>query len=173
MLVFRIGQLGDTIVALPALWVLRRQFPQAHLTLLSDRHPRKNYVLAPDLLQRSGVVDAFAPYVVDDSPSGRLLRPLRMLGLLWRLRRTGYDTLAYLAPSSRRPAEVARDRKFFGAAGIRHFLGMGGFTPLPVKVPGQPLGATPAESDLLLARLAADGLPVPAPGTGSLELGIA
>ena len=117
MLVFRIGQLGDTIVALPALWVLRRQFPQAHLTLLSDRHPRKNYVLAPDLLQRSGVVDAFAPYVVDDSPSGRLLRPLRMLGLLWRLRRTGYDTLAYLAPSSRRPAEVARIMEAFLAGG--------------------------------------------------------
>ena len=172
MLVFRIGQLGDTVVALPALWVLRQQFPQAHLTLLCDRHPGKRHVLASDLLAGAGVLDGFESYVVDGSFVGRLLRPVRMLALVARLRRGGYDTLAYLAPSTRRPAEVARDRNVFAAAGIRHFLGMAGFAPLPKKVAGQPLGATPAESDLLLARLAADGLPVPGPGQGSLELGV-
>lgn len=172
MLVFRIGQLGDTVVALPALWVLRRQFPQAHLTLLCDRHPGKRHVLASELLAGAGVLDGFESYVVDDSFAGRLLRPVRMLALVARLRRGGYDTLAYLAPSTRRPAEVARDRKIFAAAGLRHYLGMEGFTPLPRKIPGQPLGPTAAESDLLLARLAADGLPVPGPGQGSLELGV-
>lgn len=172
VLVFRIGQLGDTVVALPALWVLRRQFPHARLTLLCDQHPDKRFVLASDLLRGSGVVDEFFAYVVDPSPRGRLLRPVRMLGLLARLRAAGFDTLAYLAPSTRRPAEVERDRKFFAAAGIKKFFGLHGFTPLPVKRPGEPLGATPAESDLLLARLAADGLPVPAPGTGSLDLGL-
>ena len=172
ILVFRIGQLGDTIVALPALWVLRQQFPQAHLTLLCDRHPTKHHVLASDLLAGAGVLDAFESYVVDDSPVGRMLRPVRMLGLWARLRRGRYDTMAYLAPSTRQPAEVARDRKFFAAAGIQRFLGMDGFTPLPRKIAGQPLGSTPAESDLLLTRLAVDGLPVPGPGQGSLELGV-
>lgn len=172
MLIFRIGQLGDTVVALPALWVLRKQFPQAHLTLLCDRHPTKSYVLASNLLAGAGLVDAFESYVVDDSPMGRFLRPLRMLRLLLRLRRSHYDTLAYLAPSTRRPVEVARDRKFFSAAGIQRFFGLNGFAPLPAKVPGQPLGATPCESDLLLARLAADGLAVPDAGRGSLDLSL-
>lgn len=172
MLIFRIGQLGDTVVSLPALWVLRKQFPQAHLTLLCDRHPAKRYVLASDLLAGAGLVDAFESYVVDGSSAGRLLRPLRMLLLLLRLRRGNYDTLAYLAPSTRRPAEVARDGKFFAAAGVQRFLGLKGFVPLPAKVPGQPLEATPCESDLLLARLAADGLAVPDAGRGSLALGV-
>ena len=51
ILVFRIGQLGDTIVSLPAMWAVRRQFPKAHIALLSDRHPGKSYVLASDLLR--------------------------------------------------------------------------------------------------------------------------
>jgi ADP-heptose:LPS heptosyltransferase len=172
LLVFRIGQLGDTVVALPALWVLRRAFPQAHITLLCDRHPHGRFVLAADLLRGSGVVDEFVSYVVDGSRFGRWLRPVRMLALLTRLRRAGHDTLAYLAPSTRHAPDVERDRKFFRAAGIRRFLGMTGFAPLPVKQPGQPLGSTAAEADLLLARLAADGLAVPPPGTGSLDLGI-
>lgn len=172
LLVFRIGQLGDTVVALPALWVLRRAFPHAHITLLSDRHPDRRFVLAADLLRGSGVVDEFVSYVVDGSRFGRWLHPARMLALLTRLRRAGHDTLAYLAPSTRHAPDVARDRKFFRAAGIRRFLGMTGFTPLPVKQPGQPLGSTAAEADLLLARLAADGLTVPPPGTGALDLGI-
>ncbi|NDB77450.1 MAG: glycosyltransferase family 9 protein [Verrucomicrobia bacterium] len=110
VLVFRIGQLGDTVVALPALWVLRRQFPHARLTLLCDQHPDKRFVLASDLLRGSGVVDEFFAYVVDPSPRGRLLRPVRMLGLLARLRAAGFDTLAYLAPSQRRPPSPGKSR---------------------------------------------------------------
>src|SRR5207248_1871638 len=37
ILVFRIGQLGDTIAALPAMWAVRDHFPDAELTLLCDR----------------------------------------------------------------------------------------------------------------------------------------
>src|ERR1043166_8155478 len=93
-----------------------------------------------------------------------------MLELLRRLRRGRFDTLVYLAPSTRKRAQVERDRKFFSAAGIRTFIGLGGFVELPQKNPGQPLGVTAAESDLLLGRLAADGIKVPAAGKGSLDL---
>lgn len=170
ILVFRIGQLGDTIVALPAMWVIRRHFPTAHLTLLSDRHPGKPYVLAADLLKGAGIFDHFDSYLVDDSAGGRMLRAVRMAQLLIKLRRQHYDALVYLAPSTRTSQQVERDRKFFGLAGLKQFYGMNGFRALPRKVPGQPLGATPSEADLLLERLAADGLPVPPAGQGSLEL---
>src|SRR2546423_419681 len=43
IVVYRIGQLGDTIVALPALWAIRWHFPDPKMTLLRDQHPRTNY----------------------------------------------------------------------------------------------------------------------------------
>jgi heptosyltransferase-3 len=172
ILVFRIGQLGDTIVALPAMWAVRRHFPNAELTLLCDRHPNKRVVLAADLLQGAGVVDRIESYPVDDSIRGRALRPWHMLRLLAQLRRRRYDLLIYLAPSTRTMDQVGRDRKFFAAAGIKEFMGVNGFPDLPRQQPGQPLGATLSEADLLLARLAAAGVPVPGTGRGSLELGL-
>src|SRR5882672_505256 len=103
ILVFRIGQLGDTIVALPAMWAVRKHFPNAKLTLLCDRHPGKPRVLAADLLRGAGIFDAFESYVVDDSTGGKIARPFRMLELLRRLRAGKFDTLVYLAPSTRKP----------------------------------------------------------------------
>src|SRR5438874_6489511 len=46
ILVFRIGQLGDTIVALPAMWLVRKDYPAAYMALLCDRHPGKIHVVA-------------------------------------------------------------------------------------------------------------------------------
>jgi len=170
ILVFRIGQLGDTIVALPAMWAIRKHFPHAQFVLLCDRHPGKTYVLAADLLGGTGIFDRFESYVVDDSTRGKALRAWHILELWSRLRRQRFDMLVYLAPSTRTQKQVARDRKFFSATGIKQFLGMEGFPNLPRKLPGQALGATVSEADLLLARLGADGVPVPSAGMGSLDL---
>ncbi len=172
ILIYRIGQLGDTIVALPAMWVIRRHFPKAAITLLCDRHARQSYILAPDLLQGTPLADQFEFYEVDDQAS-RVARYSRMARLLWKLRRQAFDAVLYLAPSARTPPQIRRDKAFFSAAGIKRFIGFNGFPDLPRKIDGQPLGATPAESDLLLARLAADGISVPKPARGSLDLCLA
>jgi glycosyltransferase involved in cell wall biosynthesis/ADP-heptose:LPS heptosyltransferase len=174
ILVFRIGQLGDTIVALPAMWAARKHFANARLTLLSDRHLGKPArVPAEDLLRNAGIFDSFESYVVDDSPRGRVLRPLRMAALALRLRRLRFDTLVYLAPSARTSDQIERDRRFFAIAGLKNFVGMKDFSGRPPKISGQPLASTVAESDLLLKRLAADGIPVPAEGKASFALGLA
>lgn len=170
VLVFRIGQLGDTIVALPAMWAVRKHFPDARLTLLCDRHPGKLRVLAADLLRRAGIFDAFESYDAGDEAGGRFARTWRMFKLLRCLRRGKFDTLVYLSPNIRTQEQVKRDRRFFSAAGIKQFIAMEGFVKLPRKISGQPLGATLSESDLLLARLAADGIPVPGPGEGCMDL---
>jgi heptosyltransferase III len=172
ILVFRIGQLGDTIVALPAIWAARKHFPRARFTLLSDRHPGKPFVLAADLLRGAGLFDRFESYVVDNSPKGRLLKPLRLATLAWRLRQQRYDALVYLAPSNRSAAQIARDRRFFSKAGIRQFFGMGGFPELPKKISDRPLEGTPQEADLLLARMDADGISVPPADRGCFDLGL-
>jgi hypothetical protein len=156
ILVFRIGQLGDTIAALPAMWAVKREFAGAHLTLLSDRHERKTYVLASDLLRGSGIFDEFLSYPASEVNGFK--RAWQLAVLLTAIRRRRFDKLAYLAPSARTPSQIKRDQRFFRLAGINHFIGMRGFPHLPKKVAGKPLGPTARESALILARLEMDGI---------------
>jgi len=58
ILIYRIGQLGDTIVALPALWAVRRAFPEASLTYLAPDHPGSGFAAARSVLPAEGLVDA-------------------------------------------------------------------------------------------------------------------
>ena len=172
ILVFRIGQLGDTIAALPAMWAVRRQFPDAAMTLLCDRHPGKIYVFGPDLLRGSGLFQKFEFYPVRRNGEISLQRSREMLRLLSRLRKEHYDTLVYLTPSSRTSAQIRRDLQFFRLAGIRHFIGESGFGAEPKRLPGRALEEVPHETELLLARLAASNLPIPPAGRGCMDLGL-
>jgi len=170
ILVFRIGQLGDTIMALPAMQAIRNRFPDAHLTLLCDRHPGKSFVLGSDLLGRCGLFDEFMSYPVHENQN--LSRPWTMVPVLAAIRRRKFDTLVYLSPSVRSPEQVNRDRKFFQLAGIKNFIGMTGFAELPEKTTGKPLSRLQSEADQLLDRLRADGISVTLPGQARADLGL-
>lgn len=166
ILIYRIGQLGDTIIALPAIWAIRRHFSEAHLALLSDVHENDNYVLARSILPEQGLFDQWLSYPAKyggTSPHG-------MFGLLIKLRRNKFDTLIYLAPRRRTPFQIQRDLFFFRLAGIHTFIGHHGFQELPPKVPGEPLPKLQHEADYLLFRLSLDGIPVPQPGCGEMDL---
>jgi heptosyltransferase III len=172
VLVFRIGSLGDTLVAVPSLWAIREHFAGARLTMLCNHHPRKSYVLAPDLLRGSGIVDDFMFYPVDDSRFGKLMRPVRMTALAARLRAKRFDALVYLPPSQRPAEHIARDARFFRLAGMSRQYGTVPVPP-PVTVrPGEPMAPIPREADMLLARLAAAGIPTPPPNHGRVDLAL-
>lgn len=170
VLIYRIGSLGDTIVSLPSLWAVREHFPRAFITMLCDDQPRKEIPRAPDLLSGSGIVDEFITY--PGFVGSRLRRIRAMLGLLVKLRLRGFQTLVYLAPSLRSRTQVERDRKFFTAAGIKTILGMERGFGLPSRVPGAPMPELAREADLLMGRLAASGIAVPASGKGRMDLGL-
>jgi asparagine synthase (glutamine-hydrolysing) len=157
IVVYRIGQLGDTIVALPAMWAIRENFPDAKLTLLCDQHPHTNYILASGLLRDAGIFDDFMAYPVGKLGTGTTRRATE---LLKQLRERKFDTLVYLAPSARSPVRVRRDSWFFRAAGIRTLIGMSGFPRFHPKTRDIPLEALPRESELLLLRLRESGLRV-------------
>lgn len=168
ILVYRIGQLGDTIVALPAMWAVRRAWPEAHLALLFDRHRKAGYVAAFDLLQGCGIFDEFIGYPFEARLGRKATEAVRLLAMV-RGRR--FDTLVYLAPSGRSEERVRRDRTFFRAAGIKKFIGMSGFPKLEPKRENVPLSAAKPESRLLLDRLAASGFP-PSALTDSFDLNL-
>lgn len=167
VLVFRIGQLGDTIAALPAFWALREHFKSDRLTLLSDIQHGTKYVVAEDILQGSGI---FARYITYVRHRSRARSAASLSKLLLQLRREKFDTLVYLAPVERPAQTVENDRRFFRLAGIRNFIGIDAKISVPPKVDGQPLPQMPSEVDLNFARLSASGIPIPAPGFGRTDL---
>ena len=172
ILIFHIGSLGDTLVSVPALHVIREYFPGVRLTLLSDSQIGKNYVGPQDILEGSGLVDDYLSYPVDKSRAGKFLRPLRMTRLLMALRARRFDALIYLIRTKGREPRVSRDIRFFRLAGIKKFIGTEGFVKFPKKISGRPLPAMPQVGDQYLTRLAASGMEAPPPGKGSVDLNI-
>lgn len=90
ILILHFGDLGDTVLTVPAIRALRRRFPDGRLVLLAKPGPG-------EFLRRLGLADSVIP--VDkhafDTPLG-LLRPTSTLGLarlLVTLRRLRPDTL--------------------------------------------------------------------------------
>lgn len=126
ILVYRIGAIGDTVIALPAIWDLRRRFPGAELGLLYNTDQVGNTTDARALLQPTGLFRDFIPYrTTCGNGLSRLWRSLgRSLRIMLAVRAGGYQALAYLAPTKRTRWQRRRDRWFFAACGIRIFWGI-------------------------------------------------
>lgn len=118
IVVFRTGSIGDTVIALPGFHSMRRAFPDAHVTLLTNvPTSTKAAPLMMVLGNGSGFVDD-----VIDYPGG-LSNPFEAARLARRLRRTGADTLVYMMPM-RSAMSLRRDTLFFRLAGMRQILCM-------------------------------------------------
>ncbi|HET8611725.1 MAG TPA: glycosyltransferase family 9 protein, partial [Sphingomonas sp.] len=116
ILIYRLGSLGDTIVALPCFRRIARSFPDAPRLVLTNVPVSSKAAPLEIILRPGGLIDG-----VIDYPIG-----LRSIGALWRLRKairaTGADTLVYLA-AARGLSRVRRDRLFFRLCGIRTIIG--------------------------------------------------
>jgi len=172
ILIYHIGSLGDTLVSVPALHVIRERFRDAHLTLLSDSQVGKDYVRPQEILEGSGLVDNYLSYPVDKSRAGKFLRSLKMMHLLMALRTRRFDALIYLIRTKGREPRVSRDIRFFRLAGIKKFIGTEGFVAFPKKISGHHLLPVPQVGDQYLIRLAASGMAAPPAGKGSTDLNI-
>ena len=123
-LVFRPGSLGDTIVALPALWSLREQLRSAKITHLYNIDRRNQHYITPrDVLDGSGLVDEWLEYPLFDGQS-RVSRAISRIRLFLNLRMSRFDAVVYLMPRERRQTQIDRDIAFFRAAGIGIFFGV-------------------------------------------------
>jgi asparagine synthase (glutamine-hydrolysing) len=171
ILVYRISQLGDMIVSLPAMWAIRSHFPKAQISLLCEYRPNRREQ-SWNLVNGTGLINKFESYPAKLSFLDFYLAPFHMLMLLVHLRRQRYDAVIYLAPSLRSEKQTNRDRKYFRAAGITRFIGFNTTYDIEKTNLEKPLPVVPHEADLLLQRLANDGIPVPEPGKGCMEFGL-
>jgi heptosyltransferase-3 len=119
ILAYHIGSLGDTIVSVPALRVIRRKYgDDADIYMLSD-FGGTELVQASEVLQGSGLVDHFLDYRRTD---GRFLKLLGAIEAWWSIVRHRFDAVVYLMQSERSARAVKRDKLFFGLCGIRQRL---------------------------------------------------
>lgn len=90
VLIYRLGSLGDTVVALPALHLVARAFPRAERRMLTNDPVNVKAPPAAAILEHTGLVDAFLRYTVGTRSLGELAR------LWWMLASWRPDVLVYL-----------------------------------------------------------------------------
>jgi heptosyltransferase-3 len=118
VLIYRLGSLGDTVVALPCYHLIARAFPEAERRLLTNFPVHAKAPAAAAVLGGSGLVHGYMRYTVGTRRVDELLR------LAWQIRRFRPDVLIYLM-DLRAAADIRRDEMFFRlAGGVKKIVGV-------------------------------------------------
>jgi len=117
VLIYRLGSLGDTVVALPSLHLVARAFPDAERRLLTNVPVDVKAPPAAAVLGDSGLVSGYFRYAVGTRSMFGLAK------LWWQLWRWRPEVLVYLG-GSRGVESARRDARFFRLCGIREMVGV-------------------------------------------------
>ena len=110
VLIFRFGQLGDTLVALPAISAIRRRHPEHRLVLLTPHHPASSGRISSwSLLHETGWFDEVLFY---EQHLRLFPKALWAMSLAMQLRKKRFDHVYNLAPDRRTTRQLLRDRLF-------------------------------------------------------------
>src|SRR5581483_12376467 len=142
VLVYRLGSLGDTLIALPSFHLIARAFPHAERRLLTNLPVAAKAPPAAAVLENTGLIHGYMRY----STGTRSAREL--LGLAIDICRFSPDVLVYLA-GARGLRAARRDARFFRLCGIARQIGV----PLTTAAQLNLYGGVPGE----LARWGAGG----------------
>jgi heptosyltransferase-3 len=117
VLIYRLGSIGDTVLALPAFRLVRRVYPDAKLTLLTNFPVNEKAAPVESVLENTGLVDEVIKYPLR-------LRKWNEFVPLWKtLSRRRFDKLIYLT-QPRGYWKSVRDYLFFLSCGIRGIIGV-------------------------------------------------
>lgn len=157
ILIYLFGSLGDTLVALPALRAVRRNFPNAALILLQNI-PSGNNATVLEIIPKE-LIDGYMSY--NSGWDG--FKKASDFYRLWRdLRKEKFQAAIYLVSSERPARSVRRDKLFFRSCGIKRLLGFHAIHPeqlYPRDFQQRP-SMTEHEAVWKLKRLEADGITV-------------
>ena len=119
ILVFRIGSIGDTVVALPALKFIRESYPNAKINLLTNLPDKKNAKLASSLsiVDGTGFVDEYLEYRING------FNLVELYNLYLEIREFSPDLFVYLMPK-RTFVQLLRDWLFFKLCRVGKILGL-------------------------------------------------
>jgi len=117
VLIYRLGSLGDTVIALPAFHLVARAFPCAERRLLTNFPVNEKAPPAADILANSDLMHGYFRYAVGTRNPRELLSVWRQL-IGWRP-----QVLIYMGPP-RGIQSARRDATFFRLCGIRRLIGV-------------------------------------------------
>jgi heptosyltransferase-3 len=137
VLVYRLGSLGDTLIALPAFHLIARAFPQAERRLLTNLPIAAKAPPAAAVLEHTGLIHGYMRYTTGTRSIRELLR------LALEIRRFRPDVLVYLT-GARGLESARRDAKFFRLAGVPRQIGVPLTTAAQLNLFG---GEAPASPD--------------------------
>ena len=146
VLIYRLGSLGDTLVALPALHLVARAFPQAERRMLTNSPVHAKAPAAAAVLEGMGLVQGYLRYTVGTRDLRELLR------LWWEIWRFRPQVVVYLA-AARGEAAAARDVRFFRLCGAKRVIGAPLTGAMQANFGGAEPGSTDAQQRLADANL--------------------
>ncbi len=117
LLIYRLGSLGDTVVALPCFHLIARVFSDSERILLTNVPVHSKAPAAPSVLGESGLIHGHMSYPVGTRSVIDLAK------LFWKIRRLGVTTMVYLTPP-RGEAAARRDEWFFQLCGVKEIIGI-------------------------------------------------
>jgi len=117
VLIYRLGSIGDTVVALPAIRLVARAFPDAERRVLTNFSVGIKAAPLEAVLEGTGLVHGYLRYPLGVRNAGTLSE-LRSEIRNWRP-----DLLVYLA-AARGRMKAVRDILFFRLCGIRRMIGV-------------------------------------------------
>jgi len=150
ILIYRLGSLGDTVIALPCFHLIRKNYPHSKITILTNQPVTGKAAPAMAILENSGLCDEAISYPVG-------IRNAHELGKVRQaIRHIQPQVLINLA-AGRSFLKSLRDYLFFRSCGIKDIIG----TPLrrwDLQVRQTNNGEFEPESQRLASRLASLGV---------------
>ena len=116
-MIYRLGSLGDTIVALPCFHLIARSFPNAQRWVLTSRIRDSKASAISTVLENSGLIDGYLDYPT------RLRNFRELMELRKRIQNWSPDLLIYLT-EPRGQFNTLRDTAFFLSCGITRMVGI-------------------------------------------------
>lgn len=151
ILVYRIGSIGDNLVALPAFRAIRTLFPDARISYLTNGETEDTEKLIGRKILPENLFDEWIAY-----PSTSFKNTKK---LVLNLRRKKIDALFYLMTRNRSYMRIRRDLLFFRLAGIKKIYGAKYLQQnILTMTPEKPVKTVETELEYLLKCIFYEGL---------------
>ena len=117
ILIYRLGSLGDTIMALPCFHLIKNRYPDADITLLTNKPVAHKAAPIESVLGESSF---FFDRVINYPIGTRNF--FLLLSIVLKIRKLNISTVINIS-SPRSKAKAFRDRIFFQLAGVKTIIG--------------------------------------------------
>jgi ADP-heptose:LPS heptosyltransferase len=129
ILIYRFGQLGDTLIAMPAISAIYHKYPGHTLILLTDQHLNNaTYVSSWDILGPTNWFEKVVFYNPNLNPLSKLKLTFKLIRELRDLR---IDYIFNLSPERSKLASIRDKLFFYFATSPKHYFSSPFFNPPP------------------------------------------